>query len=182
MSAVLSIIAGLAADVGAPIVKKLVEERLGGAGGRIAGKVIDEIAAKAGVEPRELPDADPEILREAIVETEAQMPELIDLWSKGLDGQFALLQADTKEGFWQSFWRWGWMYLLALFWIWRIVVLPVVNWRITRVDHGLPIEAIEFGVLLTLTGWFISLYMGGHTLKAIGGQIADAVMGWRTGK
>jgi hypothetical protein len=58
------------------------------------------------------------------------MPELIALYAAGLEGQFALLQAETREGFWQSFWRYGWMYLLAIFWIWRIIIGPIVNQRL----------------------------------------------------
>ena len=102
-------------------------------------------------------------------------PELIQLWQAGLAGQFALLQAEQREAWYQSAWRWGWMYLLAVFWIWRIMIVPVLN-------HGAatPIEAIDLAVLLTLTTWFISLYMGGHTIKALGESAINAVRNWKT--
>ncbi|MBX8828080.1 hypothetical protein HBA93_20970, partial [Ochrobactrum sp. SFR4] len=87
---------------------------------------------------------------------------MIALWSQGLTGQFALLEAETKQGGWVSAWRWGWMYLLGFFWIWRIVLLPIVN-----ASFGSSIETIDLAVLLTLTAWFISLYMGGHTVKEL---------------
>ena len=38
---------------------------------------------------------------------------------------------------------------------------------------------IDSATLMTLTGWFISLYMGGHTVKEIGRQAVEAVKTWR---
>lgn len=181
MSAIGAIIAATAAKVGAGMVKSVIEGQFGAGAGQIAGdlagSVIDTVARKAGVEPIDLPDlakTSPVALDDAVLETEAAMPELIALWSKGLDGQFALLQAETKEGGLKSFWRYGWMYLLAVFWIWRIMVLPVVNSRL-----AIPVEAVDFAVLLTLTSWFMALYMGGHTVKELGKSAIEAVRGWK---
>jgi hypothetical protein len=73
---------------------------------------------------------EPDDIKTLFLQAEYQMPELIALYAAGVEGQFALLQAETREGFWQSFWRYGWMYLLAIFWIWRIIVAPIVNQRL----------------------------------------------------
>ena len=180
MSVIATAVVAAATKVGANIIREVVARHAGpGAGeiaGTLAGTVFDTVADKLGVEPIALPqvaEARPEAFQDAIRETEAQMPELIALWQAGVNGQFALLQAETKEGFWQSFWRYGWMYLLAVFWIWRIIVLPVVN----RMLGTPPIEAVEFAVLLTLTSWFMALYMGGHTIKELGKNALDAVRG-----
>lgn len=175
MSAVATIIGGIAAEIGASTVKRLIEQRAGKGAAEIAGTVIDVVAKKAGVPTADLSDLaanDRVRVEQAVLDAEADAPELLAVWAQGLEGQFALLQAETREGFWKGFWRWGWMYLLALFWIWRIVVVPVLNiWLI------IPIETIEYGILLTLTGWFISLYMGGHTLKELGKSAMEAVRG-----
>lgn len=173
-----AILAGVAAKVGATLVKSVLTGKLGAgigqAGGDLAGTIIDTIAEKAGVTPEKLPDLPEKDLGAAIKEAEAVAPELIALWQAGLAGQFALLQAEQKEAWYQSAWRWGWMYLLAFFWTWRIVILPVIN-----AGSADSIEAIDLAVLLTLTTWFISLYMGGHTIKTLGESAINAVRSWR---
>ena len=174
MSVVGSVLAGIAAKVGAPLVKQILERKLGPVGGELAGNVIDMVAEKVGVSVDTLPDQSPDILGAAIQEVEHEAPEMLELWSQGLTGQFALLEAETKQGGWVSAWRWGWMYLLGFFWIWRIVLLPIVN-----AAFGSNIETIDFAVLLTLTAWFISLYMGGHTVKELGKNAIDAVKTWK---
>jgi hypothetical protein len=54
------------------------------------------------------------------------------------------------------------MYLLGFFWTWNIVLLHVANaiWKV-----ALP--PVPFDQLLALTGIFMALYMGGHTLKDV---------------
>ena len=176
MSGLAVILAGIAAEIGAPLIKKILEPKIGATGGALAETVIKTIAEKAGAEPIDLPELDRPALKAAIKQTEAEAPELIALYAAGLEGQFALLASETKEGFWQSAWRWGWMYLLALFWIWRIIFLPVLNRAIEQ-----PVEPIDMAVLMTLTSWFIGLYMGGHTLKELGRNVADVLKGRKVG-
>jgi len=175
MSVLAGILAGIAAEIGAPLVRKILEPKIGATGGALAETVIKTIAGKAGVEPSELPDLEPAILEEAVRTTEAEAPELIALYAAGLEGQFALLQTETKEGFWQSFWRYGWMYLLAVFWVWRIIAAPIVNQRLGS-GGGMMIEMIDVATLMTLTSWFMALYMGGHTVKDLGKNVIEAVL------
>lgn len=175
MSALAGIILGVATDLGLPLIKKILEPRIGKAGGEMVETVIRTVAEKAGVEPAELPDLPQAKLEEAVKATEVEAPELIAIYAAGLEGQFALLQAETKEGFWQSFWRYGWMYLLAIFWIWRIIIAPIVNQRLGS-GGGLMIEMIDLATLMTLTSWFMALYMGGHTVKDLGRTVLDAVL------
>jgi hypothetical protein len=177
MSAIAAIVLKMAAEIGAPVIKGVLENSVGGPVSEIGGKIIDAVAGKAGVEPERLPEiavSEPDTVTAAVSAVEADMPELIALWSKGLDGQFALLQTETKEGILQSAWRWGWMYLLGFFWLWKIVLLPVINHFLR-----LPIETIEAAILMTLTSWFIALYMGGHTLKEVAKSIGDVTGGWK---
>ncbi len=172
MSAV-AVILGMAAEVGAPIVKSIIEKKIGGTAGDLAGTVIDAVAEKAGVPVEKLATAPVEKIEAAVREVEAEAPEMIAVWEQGLAGQFALLQAETAEGFWQSAWRWLWMYLLAFFWLCAFLLFPVSK------SLGFAIDAIELPALTTLTSWFIALYMGGHTVKSLGSQAIEAVKTWR---
>jgi hypothetical protein len=93
-------------------------------------------------------------------ETEAMMPEMIALYAEGLEGQFALLQAEQK-GHWLGWaWRPAMMWLLAFLWLWQPVILHVANavWKI-----ALP--PADPATLLGLTSVYMALYMGGHTIK-----------------
>lgn len=166
-----TILIGVATKIGAPIVKSVLERHVGGKAGQIGGAVIDAIAGRAGVDPVDLPDVPQKRLEEAVRETEAEM---IPLWTQGLTGQFALLQAEQAEAWYQSAWRWGWMYLLALFWTFYILVFPILA------AAGFVVERVEAAILLTLTTWFIGLYMGGHTVKSLGESAIDAVRSWKT--
>lgn len=172
MSVVASILAGVAAKIGAEMVGKVLGDRFGPAGGQLAEAVVGEIAGRIGASPADLPEMagqDPKLVEKAVLDVEAAMPEMIALWTKGLDGQFALLKAEQKEGFWQSAWRWGWMYLLAVFWFCYVLLFPVLA------AAGIEVERVDAAILLTLTTWFISLYMGGHTVKVLGESAIAAV-------
>lgn len=180
-----SILIGMAVDVGAPMVKDILERKFGPGSGQLADAVIKSIANQADTTPQQLPEVatkSPEVVRDAIVITEGIAPELIGLYTKGLEGQFALLSAESAEGPLQSGWRWGWMYLLAFFWIWLIVLLPIVNALLQALGSGVRIESIGAAVLLTLPSWFIALYMGGHTVKELGKNALDAITAWREGR
>lgn len=161
----------IAAEVGAPLVKKILERQLGAGQADLAGNVIDAIARQAGVAPsriEELATAQPEVVREAVKAVEEMSPELIALYSEGLKGQFALLQAEQADPAWMRAWRPGWMYLLGIFWTWNIILLHIANarWKI-----ALP--PVPFDQLVTLTGIFMGLYMGGHTVKDIAARWAS---------
>jgi hypothetical protein len=174
MSVLGGIIAGVAAKIGAELVGKALGDRFGPAGGALAETVIGTVAEKLGVEPDALPNVPAKELEKAVKATEADMPELIALWAKGLDGQFGLLKAEAKEGLVQSAWRWGWMYLLAVVWTWTWMAGPIVNHFADQ-----PIELPDRDTLTTVTGWFMALYMGGHTIKALGENAIAAVKSWR---
>lgn len=180
-----SILIGMAADVGAPLVKQILEQKFGAGTGQLAEAVIKSVATQAGTTPAGLPNlvaTAPEVVREAVVFTESIAPELVGLYMRGLEGQFALLQAETAEGPLQSGWRWGWMYLLAVFWALYLVIFPVFNAVFTGIGSSVQIEVLDASILLTLTSWFIALYMGGHTVKELGKTALDAVRSWKIGK
>ncbi len=172
MSALASILLGAAGELAVPIIKKILGDKLGGTGGEIAGKVIDAIAEKAGVSPDKLPDLPAGELETAIIAAE---PEAADILMHQVESQRLMnetLQAELDKGgpTWTWAWRPGWMWLLAFVWLYALILRPLTN-----AAFGASIEAIDLGILMTLTGVFTGLYMGGHT--ALRG-----IKEWRAGK
>lgn len=165
MSVVLSTVLGAALNTTAPMVRALLDRHAGPLAGSLAGSIIDAVAKRAGVPADALPDVSTQTLREAVVEAEQwDVPGLVSVYMQGLTLQQSLAEGDRAEGGLAAAWRWGWMYLLAAFWVWALILAPV---------FALP--GIDTAVLMTLTGWFISLYMGGHTVKELGRQAVEAV-------
>lgn len=160
MSALASILLSAAGELAVPIIKKILGNKLGGAGSEIAGKVIDAIAEKAGVSPEALPDLPAGDLQEAIVAAE---PAAADILMHHVESQRLMnetLKAELDKGgpTWTWAWRPGWMWLLAFVWLYALILRPLTN-----AAFGASIEAIDLGILMTLTGVFTGLYMGGHT-------------------
>ncbi|RUS64887.1 hypothetical protein EGN72_02530 [Pseudorhodobacter sp. E13] len=163
---------GLAGQVGLPILRKILEDKLGGAGGSLAADVIEAVAGRVGVAPDDLDaviNSQPGVVIDAMREVERMAPEMVALYASGLEYQMAVLQAEKGEPLWARAWRPGWMYLLGLFWAWNIVVLHIANaiWKI-----ALP--AAPWDILMSLTGIFMALYMGGHTLKDVAAKWGQA--------
>ena len=91
------LIAGLAKEIGAPLVEKIVARRLGPVGGELAGQVIRTIAEKAGVEPDRLPnlaESDLPRLEKAIVDKHWERAQ----WSELLPPEGATLM-DREEDY-----------------------------------------------------------------------------------
>lgn len=172
MSALASILLGAASELAVPVIKKILGDKLGGAGGEIAGKVIDVIAEKAGVSPEALPDLPTDDLQEAIVAAE---PAAADILMHHVESQRLMnetLKAELDKGgpTWTWAWRPGWMWLLAFVWLYALILRPLTN-----AAFGASIEAIDLGILMTLTGVFTGLYMGGHS-------VLRGIETWRAGK
>lgn len=164
----IGVLVSVAAKVGAPLVKSILGKHVGKTAGTIAGTVIDAIAEKAGASAEELPGIEPAILEKAVAAVEPETPELIRAWTEQQREANRLMIAEMEKGpTWTWAWRPFWMWLLAWFWLWTICVLPIVNAIAT-----LQIVATEATTLMTLTGAYLALYMGGHTIK-------DAIARWR---
>lgn len=157
-------LAGLAAQAGITMVGRVLSKRLGDDTGQVAADVLSHIAQKAGVpvdELETLAEGNPGRVIDAMRATEPVVPELLAL---EVEMFRARLQAEETEPYWMRAWRPGMMYLIGFLWLWNIVMLHVANaiWKI-----ALP--PAPWDVLMTLTGTYAALYMGGHTvLRAIG--------------
>lgn len=149
-----AILAAIASGVIAPTIKKILADKLG-AGGELAGQVIDIIAEKAGVPADKLDEAPN--LPAAI---EAAEPEVLALYneSQRLMNENIAGERDAGGPVWTWAWRPAWMWLLGFLWLYGFVLRPLVNAAL-----GASIEAIDLGILMTLTGVFTTLYMGGNT-------------------
>lgn len=170
MSAIIPILVGVAAKVGAPIVAGILRDAIGGKTGDLAGKVVETIAGHVGAPAEEIPTIaaqDPARVEAAVRVAEAETPELIAAWveSQKLANDLQKAEMAKSEAPWTWAWRPAWMWLLAFLWTYAIVLRPVVN-----AATGAKIEAVDLGVLVTLTGAYLALYMGGHTVKGIFGR------------
>ena len=164
MSTLASILLTAAGDLAIPVIRKILGDRFGGTGGELAGKVIDIIADKAGVAPDRLPEVPAGELQNAIVAAE---PEAADILMQHVESQRLMnetLKAELDKGgpTWTWAWRPGWMWLLAFVWLYALILRPLAN-----AAFGAAIEAVDLTILMTLTGVFTGLYMGGHTAKSI---------------
>ncbi len=166
----------IAASAGLPFLRQIFEGKIGAQNTALVEDVVTRVAKHAGIAVSDIPKVPTQALEEALIAVEAEAPELLEVYIKGLEGQFALLGAEQKTGGLASAWRWGWMYLLGFFWLWSIVLVPVVNGV-----SGRAIKTVELPLLLTLTSWFIALYMGGHTVKELSKSALDAVKSWKAG-
>ena len=164
MSATLAaaILLPVAEKVGATVIKAILAKAgVKGFDGAV-DSVVKSVAEAAGVRPDEL-GAAPD-LADAVqeVETQATMsPELmaayVDSQRLSIDLQRAEIAAEPS---WTWAWRPAWMYLLAMIWLYALMLRPMVNAAV-----GAAIEPVDLSILMTLTGFYLSLYMGGHTIK-----------------
>lgn len=169
----MSALASLAGQAGIKIVTAILSKKLGDGAGQLAGDVLGEIAKQVGVAPDQLDQAAedrPQVVIDALRNVEARTPELVALYAAGLELQKAQLAAEAAEPFWMRAWRPGGMYMIGLLWLWNVIVLHVCNaiWKI-----ALP--QMPFEQLVQLSGLYMGLYMGGHTIK-------DAVTKWSEAK
>lgn len=169
MSALLT----LAGSAGASIIEKIIAKKFGDGTGQLAGDILGAIAEQVGVPTADLDrvaEEDPVKTTRAIREVEARSPELIALYAAGLELQKAQLAAEEGEPLWMRAWRPGGMYMIGLLWVWNVIVLHIANaiWK-----TALP--PMPFDQLIQLSGLYMGLYMGGHTIK-------DAVSKWQGGK
>lgn len=158
-----SILIEAATRVGAPIVKQLLEKHLGGAAGEIGGMVIDAIAGKAGVQPGDLPSVPAKELEAAVAATEAETPQLVATWveQQREANRLMLAEMDKSDAWWTWAWRPAWMWFLGFLFLFRLVLVPIADAAL-----GSDIAAsVDISTMMTLTAWFMGLYMGGHTLK-----------------
>lgn len=155
----------LAIEIGAPFVRKALSDKFGPENARFAEDVVVAISERVGVTPADLEahaQAHPDEVREAIHEVERMTPEMMEVMLAENRTREALLMAEAAKGGWTSAWRPLAMYMLGFLWLWNIVALHVFN-----AIFKIALPPTDLNVLLTLTGIYMTLYMGGHTAKEV---------------
>lgn len=97
--------------IGAPILKSTIEQQIGGIGGKLAGSVIDGLAAELGTAPTEEAivakiDADPITSTQIVQRVEADMARIVESQNEAMQSYHGILIADAKsEGILSRLWR-----------------------------------------------------------------------------
>lgn len=134
-------------------------------GGPVGKQVGEAVAVVLGV------PASPEALAKAIKDDpgaiagiEADPPTDVTEWLLiHARTAAALAKADGERETWFSWaWRPALSWLLIVMWAWGVLFLPVVN-ALARL--GIP--PVPYDQLLAFSGIWLTIYGGGHTIKAI---------------
>lgn len=169
-----AILLDLTAGVAVPFIKKILGDKLGGAGGDLAGSVIDIVAGKLGVPVDKIPEQPPEKIQEALVAAEPEAAELVlaHVESQRLANELALAEMAKDGGTWAWAWRPFGMWLFLGLVPYYAVIVPLIN-AFMASPMVLVLDVASFGTLLM---FYAGFYMGGHTVKAAGASLLSA---WR---
>lgn len=157
----------VATQIGAPIVRDILARKIGRENAQLAETVVKAVADRAGISPDALDAASRDEragqVEAAVREVETSLaPELVALHEAEIDARLKVFEMEAREPALARMWRPMGMYFTFLLWAWNVMLLHVANavWRI-----ALP--PAPWDVLLAWTGLYLSLYMGGHTVKAV---------------
>ncbi len=156
-------LAAIALNAGFPIIEKLLNKKLGDKNGTLAATVLRSLADSAKVAPEaldQLAEENPGRVIDAMRAVEPTTPQMLALYASEGQMQMAALEAEQNEPLWARAWRPAGMYLIGFLWLWNAVLLHIANavWTI-----ALP--PMPFQDLIQLSGLYMGLYMGGHTIK-----------------
>ena len=138
---------------------------LGGPAGGIAVTIGREVAARLGVStPEEVEAAiktDPKALAE-LRAFQSENAEELALLMQEQEHMRDMLAREDKGPWWAWAWRPATMWLIGFLWFWSLIAVHLIN---GMTGLKLPVAPMEH--LLAFTGLFLSLYMGGHTVKSV---------------
>jgi len=137
-------------------------------GGPVGAQVGAVLGALLGVDAT--PEAigavvtdDPGRIARAEIEPGADLTQWLVIHARAAA---TLAETEAKRETWFSWaWRPAMSWLLIVLWGWGILVQPVVNalWHL-----GVPV--VPYDQLLGFSGIWLTIYGGGHTLKAVMGK------------
>jgi len=96
---------------GAPILKSVIENKVGGIGGKLAGGVIDQLAKDLGTAPNEEAiaakiEADPVAAEKVISNLEYDMAKVVESTNRAMESYHGVLMTEaTSEGILSRLWR-----------------------------------------------------------------------------
>lgn len=168
-----AVVLDTAIKVGAPLVKSILQKSLGGStGGILADVILDKVSDKVGVPVEKLDTVNPGRLELAVREVERETPEIINAYleTQREMNRMQIAELDKSESTWTWAWRPAWMWLLGFLWVYAFVLQPLIKAALIT-----SLMLIDVSVLMTVTGIFVTFYMGGHTAKSV-------VETWKDGK
>lgn len=175
-------------DLGAPILAKVIGQQFGPEAQGYAQIGIDTLSEVLGVEPtREAVEtavvAPTPAVAAQVAQAEAKMPDVLlaeaEKMRAGNQQQMQsneLLKAAMDKGpLWTWAWLYVWQYVLMFFWFWTLIGVYFGNAALRLAGTAGAMPAPSIVDLLTLTGLYLGLHMGGHTvLELMRGRSADA--------
>lgn len=155
----------LAAQIGAPLIRDILARKIGRENAELATDVIGIVARRAGVAPEDvekLAADDPARVMAAMTAAEPEIAALVPLYTAELEARQETFRMEAGEPLWVRAWRPLGMYGLGFLWLWNLVLLHVANawWK-------LALPPTDNATLLQLSALYMSLYMGGHTVKDV---------------
>ncbi len=177
-TAIAGVLIDAAAKVGAPIVKGLLEQYVGGTAADIGGQIIDMVAEAAGVEPAALPSTPAGQVQEAVRSVEERTPELLIQWNVQQKQAIDLMRAEMDKG--GPAWTWAWrpagMWTFIGLFGWYAAGLPLLNLILGLIGAGERLGlVVDVGTLTTMFMFFSGFYMDGHAAQDIAGKLRDAM-------
>lgn len=166
MSAIIPILIGIAAEIGAPIVKGMLQKHVGGAAGEVGSVIVDAIAGKVGVPVDELPQVPREQLESAVREIEQDPVAVIAAYTDRLRVSHDLMKAEMgKDSQFGWLWRPAGMWLMLGCVAWYVMLVPLINALLSAVGaHTTLVLIVDFASFVTIFMTYCGLYMGGNTV------------------
>jgi len=170
MGGILGILVPILLQVGAPILKRVLEKEVGGTAGEVGSVVVNAIATKLGVEPtadaiKKEFDSDPDGTGAVIRDVEASRDWIMYMAAANA-GRDRLLEREDKR---ESFFSWGWRpamsWLVIFLFGWAMVLVPTVN-----AAFGADLVPPSTEDILQFAGIWLVIYGGGHTAKSLWGK------------
>lgn len=169
-------------QLGGAALSKIIAKRFGPDMAEIANVALEALGEAFGVEPkpeaiekridevRARPNGDVEA-GNAVTWAEAKVSDRIlaeaELWKQvnvQQEQAIELLKAQMEEGGLAGAWLWLWQYFLMFVWAWSLVLVHLVNAGARLLGGANPLPAPDLTILMTLTGAYLALHMGGHTV------------------
>lgn len=159
--------------VGGELASRVIARKLGPELGGLADDVIGTLGEAFGVapEPAKIEEAIAAApaaeAKKKVAEVEAQTAEMVLAQAKlqkEENDELRLINAQInqdKDGGWFGWaWRPAGMWGLGVLWFWNIIVLHVIN-----AIFKIALPQADLALLLQLSALYLTLYMGGHTVK-----------------
>lgn len=167
-------------DLGGKALSKAIGQKFGPELGDLAGHALEALGEAFGVEPK------PEPIARRIEEVRAESPQKAEAGVLLAEARLAdelaaqaeimrqanaqqqmtnqLLLEQAKAPGWRSDWLYAWQWFLLFIWGWSLVLAPLLNAVAGGAGATLALPTPDLGILVTLTGLYLGLHMGGHTV------------------